>query len=254
MGDRKNYRETQRDETRVAITFQRPKPMTESEEKRLKESTTSLQGFNIVGLVTRSLGDNKIVDGLSLDEAVAYAKSVDSSSAFDERNEGASSPQSVIASVAACLIRFGDSQNDDYQWAWGAMARVEAMKEPENVYGAAKIPWHPATRLVIALHHDRRSASPRAKSAERLLKLTLHPLDNVSELPSMPYLLITMSIFAGSRAGSRCISASFVVENSRKADGTRLPTVGPALGASLPHLPRSKGQKADRCQRCPRHG
>ena len=50
------------------------------------------------------------------------------------------------------------------------------------MFGGAKIPWHPATRLVIALHHDRRSASPRADSAERLLKLTLHPLDSVSEL------------------------------------------------------------------------
>jgi hypothetical protein len=182
LGDRKNYRATQHDETRVAITFQQPKPMTESEEKRLKESTTSLQGFNIIGLIIKSLADNKIVDGLSLDEAVAHAKSVDTSSAFDERNESASSPQSVIASVAACLIRFGDPQNDDYQWAWGVMARVEAMKEPGNVYGAAKIPWHPATRLVVALHHDRRSALPRADSAERLLRLTLHPLDNVSEL------------------------------------------------------------------------
>ena len=50
------------------------------------------------------------------------------------------------------------------------------------MYGGAKIPWHPATRLVVALHHDRRSASPRADSAERLLKLALHPLDSVSEL------------------------------------------------------------------------
>jgi hypothetical protein len=137
--------------------------------------------LSIVGRAVKSLEASKIVDGLSLDEAVAHAKSVDASFLFEERDESASSLQSVIASVAACLIRFGDPQSDDYQWAWDAMARVEAMKEPENVYGGAKIPWHPATRLVIALHHDRRSASPRADSAERLLKLAFHPLDNVSE-------------------------------------------------------------------------
>jgi hypothetical protein len=182
LGDRKNYKQTQYDETRVAITYDSPKPLTDKEQKRLKESTTSLQGFNIVGWAIKSLEANKIADGLSLDQAIAHAKSVDTKSAFDGRNESASSPQSVTASVAACVIRFGDPQSDNYKWAWDVMARVEAMKEPRDVYGGSKIPWHPATRLVIALHHDRRSASPRADSAERLLKLALHPLDSVSEL------------------------------------------------------------------------
>ena len=181
LGDRKNYKKTQHDETHYAITYEPPKPLTETEQKRLKESTTSLQEFSIVGWANKSLDANKIVEGLSLGEAVVHARSVDTRSAFDEGNRSATSPQSVIASVAACVIRFGDPQSGDYQWAWDAMARVEAMKEPEDVYGGAKIPWHPATRLVIALHHDRRSASPRADSAERLLKLALHPLDNVSE-------------------------------------------------------------------------
>lgn len=181
LGDRRNYRQIQHDETHVAVAYQPPKPLTENEQKRLEESTASLRGFNIVGWAIESLEANKIVNGLSLDEAIAHAKSVDKTSAFDERNDNASSPQSVIASVAACAVRFGDPQSGDYQWAWDMMARVEAMKEPEDVFGGAKIPWHPATRLVIALHHDRRSASPRADSAERLLRLTLHPLDNVSE-------------------------------------------------------------------------
>jgi hypothetical protein len=181
LGDRKNYKQTQHDETRVAITYESPKPLTQNEQKRLKESTTSLQRFNVVGWATKSLEANKIVDGLSLDQAVAHAKRVDTKSAFDERNQTASSPQSVIASVAACVIRFGDPEGDDYQWAWDVMARVEAMKEPDDMYGHAKIPWHPATRLIIALHHDRRSVAPRADNAERLLKLALHPLDNVSE-------------------------------------------------------------------------
>jgi hypothetical protein len=181
LGDRKNYKQTQHDETRVAITYERPTPPTENEQKTLKESTTFLHGLGIVNWAIKSLEASKIVDGLSLGQAVVHAKSVDTKSAFDERNEGASSPQSVIASVAACVIRLGDPRSDDCRWAWDAMARVEAMKEPDDVFGGAKIPWHPATRLVIALHHDRRSASPREDSAERLVKLALHPLDNVSE-------------------------------------------------------------------------
>jgi hypothetical protein len=156
--------------------------LTDNEQKSLQESTTSLRGFNIVGWATKSLADNKIADGLTLNQAVAHAKNINTKSAFDEYDEMASSPQSVVASVAACVIRFADPQSHDSKWAWTVMARVEAMKEREHVYGGAKIPWHPATRLVIALHHDRRSASPRGDSAERLLKLALHPLDSVNEL------------------------------------------------------------------------
>ena len=181
LGDRKNYKETPYDETRVAIAYEPPKPMTGKDQKRLKESTTSLKGFSIVGWAVKSLEANKIGDGLSLDQAVAHAKSVDSKDAFDQFNEGISAPQTVIASVAACVIRLGDPQSDDFKWAWDIMARVEAMEERANVFGGSKIAWHPKTRLVIALHHDRRSAAPRPDSAERLLKLTLHPIDNVSE-------------------------------------------------------------------------
>jgi hypothetical protein len=182
LGDRKNYKQTRYDETHVAITYESPKPLTDNEQKRLTESTTSLQRLNIVNWANKSLEANKIVDGWSLDEAVARAKSVDTRSGFDERDDDSlSSPQTVIASVAACVIRLGNQESDDHQWAWDVMARVEAMKEREDVFGGAKIPWHPTIRLVVALHHDRRSASPRTDSAERLLKLTLHPLETVSE-------------------------------------------------------------------------
>ena len=55
------------------------------------------------------------------------------------------------------------------------------MKERDDVYGGAKTAWHPKTRLVIALHHDRRFTLPRLDSAARLLKLALHPLESVSD-------------------------------------------------------------------------
>lgn len=181
LGDRKNYKQTPYDEKHIAISYDSPKPMTEKNQKRLEESTTSLKGFNIVGWAVKSFQVNKIAAGLSLDQAIAHAKSVDASDAFDRFNESASAPQTVIASVAACVIRFGDPQGDDFKWAWEIMARVEAMKERDGIFGGSKIAWHPKTRLVIALHHDRRSASPRADSAARLLELALHPLESVSE-------------------------------------------------------------------------
>jgi len=181
LGDRKNYKQSQYDETHVAIQYESPKPLTESDKRRLAESTTSLTGFNIVGWAVQSLQANAISERFSLESAIAHAKSIDTRDAFDIFNSGASSPQTVIASVAACAMRFGDPQSEDFRWAWDIMARVEAMKEPEDVYGGAKIAWHPKTRLVIALHNDRRSALPRPDSAARLLKLALHPLESVSE-------------------------------------------------------------------------
>lgn len=182
LGDRQNYKKAQYDEKRVAITYEPSKPLTETQQKRLKESTTSLQGFNIIGWAAKSLETNKIADGVSLDQAVAHAKFIDTKSQFDPQDDSASSPQSVAASVAVCVIRFGDPQSDQSTWAWDVMARVEAVRERDDVYPGSRISWHPKTRLVVALHHDRRSASPRSDSAERLLKLALHPLDCVSDL------------------------------------------------------------------------
>jgi hypothetical protein len=181
LGDRNNYKQSKYDEKHIAITYDSPTPQTERDEKRLKEATTSLKGFNIVGWAIDSLRANAIADGSSLDQAVAHAKSLDTKDAFELFNESASSAQTVIASVAACVIRFGDSQGHDFKWAWEIMRRVEAIKDRDDVYGGAKIAWHAKTRLVIALHHDRRSAAPRLDSAARLLELALHPLDNVSE-------------------------------------------------------------------------
>lgn len=181
LGDRQNYTQTPCDEKHVAISYDSPKLLTEKDQKRLEESTTSLKGLNIVGWAVKSFQANKIAAGPSLDQAVAHAKSVDASDVFDRFNENASAPQTVIASVAACVIRFGDPQGDDFKWAWDIMARVEAMKERDSIFGGSTIAWHPKTRLAIALHHDRRSASPRADSAARLLELALHPLESVSE-------------------------------------------------------------------------
>jgi hypothetical protein len=182
LGDQKNYKQSQYDETHVAITYESPTPLTKKQQKRLEESAASVKGFNIVGWAMKSLETNKIADGLSLDAAVAHAKSIDTADAFDVLNEGASSAQAILAAVAACVLRLADPQSPEIAWAWGVMARIEAIKEPDNKFSGSKMPWHPKTRLVVALHHDRRSTAPRADSAERLVRLALHPLDSVSDL------------------------------------------------------------------------
>ena len=182
LGDATNYKQAQYDEKHVAIMYEPPKPLTDDEKMLLAESTASLTGIHIVGWAMKSLEANKTADGLTLNQAIAHAKSVDEPTAFDMLNENASSPQSVVASVAAVVISFDDPQSEDFRWAWDIMAKIEAMNEPPVHFGGSRMSWHAKTRLVVALHHDLRSSSPRPDSAERLLKLALHPLDSVSEL------------------------------------------------------------------------
>jgi hypothetical protein len=62
------------------------------------------------------------------------------------------------------------------------MGRVAVMTEPKDVFGGSKIPWHPASHLVGALVHDRRSSSPRKDSLRRLFELTAHPIEGVAQL------------------------------------------------------------------------
>jgi hypothetical protein len=182
LGDRANYKRSAYDEDRVAIMYDRPNPLTPAQEKRLAKSTKSLQGFSVVGWANQSLSKNKLEDGMTLDAAVAHVKSIDTKAPFDGKDDMASSLPSVAASVAACVIRFSAPDSQDREWAWEILARTEAMPENPETSGGSIIPWHPKRRLVVALFHDRRGETPRADSIERLVKLTLHSLNVVSEL------------------------------------------------------------------------
>ena len=57
------------------------------------------------------------------------------------------------------------------------MARVATMREPAGARSGSRIPWHPAGHLVVALASDRRRDVPRADSVARLLRLTIHPVE-----------------------------------------------------------------------------
>ncbi|MDU8357644.1 AAA family ATPase [Pseudomonas syringae group sp. J309-1] len=182
LGDAQNYKHTPHSETVVAVTYQPPEPLlSKAEQQKLEESSAMLRDMSVVSWATKSLEANAVGKEFTISQAAAYAKSLDVKHAFATL-EGSMSPQCVIANVAACVIRFCKTNDDHYKWAWEVMSKIEAMKPAEGTHPGSKIPWHPATRLIISLHHDRRSDSPRADSAERLLNLVLHPLDSVSEL------------------------------------------------------------------------
>jgi hypothetical protein len=182
LGDVDNYRKHQTETDEILISYQPPNPLTPAQEKRLEESTSSLQEYSVIGWATKSLQANALVDGMSLADAVAFARARDKGTILAERNDAAEhSAQTIISAVAAVVIRFGSPAGADYDWAWDVMERVAAMREPKNAFSSSKIPWHPANHLIVALVHDRRSSSPLKDSVRRLFKLTAHPVDDVSQ-------------------------------------------------------------------------
>jgi len=182
LGDRKNYQQSSVADDAVMITYQPPTPLTPAQEQRLAETTTYLREQNALSWASKSLSENKPAVGWTLADAIAFARARDFSTMFDARREvGGHAVQSAVSAIAACAIRFESASTADREWAWDVMTRVERMAEPEHFSGS-KIPWHPALHLIVALVHDRRSGSPREDSAQRLLKLTAHPLDDVAQL------------------------------------------------------------------------
>ena len=59
LGDRANYKQSQYDQDRIAVTYDRPNPLTPNQEARLQKSTTVLQGFSIVGWASQSLSSSR---------------------------------------------------------------------------------------------------------------------------------------------------------------------------------------------------
>lgn len=182
LGDAENYRQYPHKDDQVAIAYEPPEPPTEAQQAKLTESTEYLRNQGALGWATEYLNKGSVPDGWSMTNAVAYARKQDSKVMFNQRADvGPHAIQSAISAIAACVIRFGAGDKSDRDWAWDVMARVANMAEPEHFYGS-KIPWHPVLHLVVALFHDRRSATPRADSAAQLVRLAEYPLEDVQTM------------------------------------------------------------------------
>ena len=184
LGDAENYKQTQHSEGQVMISYDAPKALTDKGQKTLEESNAFFEKIGVVYSADNLLKVGELTDDFCLDSKVSYAKSIDDKSLYTGHSQyDYSSPESAMTSIAACVIRFGGSKSDDYEWAWGIMARVEAMNfSDDSLNHHSLASFHPVKYLIIALQHDRGLAKPRADSAERLLKLTIHPNDNLKEL------------------------------------------------------------------------
>ena len=178
LGDIGNYRRVEVEGEPAGVAFRSPTPRTEEEERQVEANAAYFEETRVIGWATRCLQEGAIVNDISMGDAIRVAKDRDHVGMFDERrNAENQSPQTVVSAVAAAVLLGGDLSATDREWAWDVMARVEMMREPADATPGSRIPWHPAGHLVAALAGDRRVAIPRADSVARLMRLTLHPLE-----------------------------------------------------------------------------
>ena len=183
LGDIANYRKHTTEDKQVVISYQPPVPATPEQTQQIAENATYLQEMAVLGWAERSLADNTLSDGMALADAVALARERDKASMFEERRDvGEHAPQSLIAAIAACIIRFGAPSNQDREWALDVLARIEGMKERSDTFYGSKIPWQPTISLITGLAHIRESHPSDVELARRLMRLTVYPLEEISNL------------------------------------------------------------------------
>ena len=183
LGDITNYRAHTAEDERVFISYQAPVPPTPEQTQQVAASAAHLQEMTALGWAKKSLAANALSDDMTLADAVALARERDEAATFKERQDvGEHAPQSMIAAIAACVIRFGAPSSPDREWALDVLARIEGMRERPDTLYISKIPWHPTISLTVSLAHMRGSNPSDVELARRLMRLTVYPLEEVSNL------------------------------------------------------------------------
>lgn len=179
LGNIENYRRYNMEGDQIAIGYEPPAAPPEATQERAAKAAESLNQQHVLSWACKSLDEGKPTEGWTLANAIAFAKKHDRDDLFHERADvGPHAIQSGVCAIAACVIRFGESDLQDRVWAWTVVERVLKMAEPSDFYGS-RIPWHPSFYVISALFHDRKSDAPRSDSSACLIRLALHPNEDV---------------------------------------------------------------------------
>ena len=221
LGDVENYRRIEVDGEPRGIEFQSPTPRTDQEERQLESNDAYFEENRLIGWATQCLRTGAVVEGESMADAIRVAKARDGPTLFEERRDAEDhSPQTVVSAVGAVALLDEDLNASDREWAWDVLARVEAMREPAGTRAGSRIRWHPAGHLVAALAGDRRVDVPRADSAARLLRLTVHPAEKDVARLAFAHLLADPDGHVQWLAGRLVLAESIRPHWSREGAGT----------------------------------
>ena len=177
------------------IRYQAPEPLPDAVQERLATSTLNLQDYSVMAWATKSLEVGALEPNIDLAAALDHVRSRETPELFDVIAEPElRARQSAISATAALMVRFGDVNDNDMEWAWNVLARVETMAEPEGLGAGSHHPWHPGLHLVGALSMtfvwtNRARVQPN-DSSDSLCILTIKS----PPPPSPPYLVFTIAI------------------------------------------------------------
>ncbi len=164
------------------LVHENPQNDTLEARRRLAASEKYLRLQNVLGWVDRCLEAGRVVDGLSLDAALAFVrdpKYAGASAAGPDEDMGQRS--GARAGVAALVINFGDAEEEEV-CAWArtmSLASVPTTFRRED-YSLSDVPWHAAGYAALALAGDIRRSAALADARQALMRLVAHPQECVS--------------------------------------------------------------------------
>ena len=154
-----------------ALTYNDPEPVSPGVEMRRKENARDLGDLSVVTWATKSFQHGKVEQRMSLAAAIRFAKSRDSADLFNVVTEaGTGMTQNCVVAAAAMAIRFSDD-NNDRDWGWSVMDRVDGIIEHPSHWRYSNNPYDPRLYYMVMLKRDLAGGTPRADSAARLLTL-----------------------------------------------------------------------------------
>ena len=183
LGDIANYSKHRTEDEQVVVSYEAPVPPTPEQTQKIAAHSTYLQETVVFAWAGKSLADSILSDDIALADAIALARARDNALMFKERRDvGDHTTQSMIAAIAACVIRFGDLSAQNHDWALDVFTRIEGMKERPDTFHGSEIPWHPTIYLITGLAHIREANRSDLELARRLMRLTVYPLEAIRNL------------------------------------------------------------------------
>ena len=178
FSDIANYNPRKTEAGEVFIEYQPPALRDPSHVEELAKTTTYLYKSKITMSAMDSLDSATPSEDILIDEAISLARSCDHESMFKRRHEvGSHTDQSMIAALAAYVIRFQDPSIDVRNWALSVLDRIENMNESPEVFWAEKNPWHPTDCLRYS-HPERSSQGGTGRSAIGASPDAIHALSD----------------------------------------------------------------------------
>ena len=183
FGDISNYYQEPSESGQRLVGYQSPALKTPDGMEEFLDTSKYLHKSMITQSAMGSLETGQPSDKLRIDEAISLARSCDHELMFERRHEVPShTDQSMIAALAAYVIRFANHSIEVRNWALSVLERVENMSEIAGVFWAEKNPWHPTVFAVHILKDLRKETPSDLQSVRRLMRLTLYPLKEISNL------------------------------------------------------------------------